>query len=89
VAGAPAAPVVPPVGVALPPVPVAVTPPVPVAVTPPVPVPVEPPEAPVLPVLSVAQPWNANTSAKRAVVPQIGAIRFIIVVIAPSLVWCI
>jgi hypothetical protein len=53
------------------------------------PVPVVPPAPVVLPVWSVAQPWNAKTSAKRAVVPQIGAIRFVIVVINPLAGWCI
>src|SRR5580698_8523744 len=72
----PAVPVVPPVLVVSPPVPGVP----PVAVPPPV---------PVVPLLLPPQPWNTKTCAKSAIVPQNGAIRFVIVVIDPLAVWCI
>jgi len=79
----PPVPVVPPVELAVPPVPV--VPPAPVV--PPVPSGAEPP-VPVVPVLLLPHPWKTKTWAKSAIVPQNGAIRFI-VVIDPLAGWCI
>ena len=61
--------------------PVPGVPPVEVAVPP------VPPVPSLLPL--VAQPWNTSICAKSAMVPQNGAIRFVIVVIDPLAVWCI